>query len=1088
MNLRAIVVVRLRPPLADEESLPVSTHKCVDGQTVVLGTSRGDVQEMVARFDDVFDGNDDQRYFYEHAVSGLVFASFEGVGAVILAYGALESGKTHTILGPMRGRAICDESGIFLRVLDDLFAYRERVKKRRHVLIYLSGLELTSVAVVDLFERNGVNLCGLSAENFPQHVSLSEVTTMEDVVDTFMSVKAVRNGISTDLMECSTRAHAFLFVDIVQVSKKHFPDPPSLEELIQAKGFTANPDVKGILHSRIALADLAGSKSARQMVAGNKMADDQVIAKSFQTLGTCIRSIHMGDSHVPFSDCPLTTLLRLSIAERDCNILLAGHVSSLLRDYEETKEVLSFCDKIKEMNKDTTPCTFPSCDIESEAQKHTLHEELITDVRIAGIVALYAPQRPNNRAVMNRANVEEIRRIIIDDLTEKKIGLKDRREAEFLEKAKSAISKENDKKVRLFAAKMNDLIDEYDELSRSVKQEKKNIKTLVREYEASNEEAITEAKKAKKKRLKLQERLEQFRETLGIAGDAEGPVGAPQANDDKSDIDSKWFGDKKEEMTEEEKEREDLLDVVVRDFCTTGRDVNTVLMSFAQRLHATQRQRAQVRRLKIHCSSIILESTLVEDIIEFIVDRAVDISHRVIKPSHKYSWEDIEGLSTVMKNGDRLYPPLLVQVSKKQEVEHTEKFHRVTFLSSDESDAENSHYPRETRRPPGMGDEFYDYNLKAGKANAWDDGDVESQTHRKGQSAQVKAASGTSTAKQGTRGGEEFYSDEEVETEEDEEEMDQPSLGSKRYADDDDGSCSDGASGDNVGNGGEVGRLTDAERQKLRARRDHQYLMRIYDSPTLIDDLIKFLCGGCVMLKHGRIGKPHRRLFWVSLQHGVRKLLWVDPDSNATHATSFINLDDVSYIQVGCFSKVFKRHLVTATDPSFYRSFTIGMKNGSRTVDVVADTLADFEAWVIGLSNLVRVDPTWGGKLDVTVEVNYDRLNCFEASLCETNYIFPTQYIMLKRRVMQIAAYTLEVLKECGNDANKAQEILNGIHPPGINEKGAVYLTKGELRFIGHNEMDIIRITKVWMLFQQMNLVYDDNFVPATTFGVSKRT
>ncbi|PWV13665.1 putative kinesin [Trypanosoma cruzi] len=263
--------------------------------------------------------------------------------------------------------------------------------------------------------------------------------------------------------------------------------------------------------------------------------------------------------------------------------------------------------------------------------------------------------------------------------------------------------------------------------------------------------------------------------------------------------------------------------------------------------------------------------------------------------------------------------------------------------------------------------------------------------------------------------------------------------------------------------------------------------MRVYDSPTLVHDLIRFLRGGTVMLKHGRSGRPHFRYFWVTISQNSRKLVWTEPESKITAERSSIDLDDVSFIQLGCFSKVFKRHPVASTDPSFYRSFTLGLKSGGRTVDIVAGSLPDFEAWIVGLSNLVRVDPVWGGKLDITKEAHFEQLNCFEASLCEMNYIYPSQYILLKKRVKRIAMRTLGVLEQCGNDATKAYKILGGIHPPAVNEKGAVYLTKGELRFIGLNDMDILRITKVWILFQQMNLVYDENFVPATTFGVTER-
>ncbi|AYU80948.1 kinesin, putative [Leishmania donovani] len=268
--------------------------------------------------------------------------------------------------------------------------------------------------------------------------------------------------------------------------------------------------------------------------------------------------------------------------------------------------------------------------------------------------------------------------------------------------------------------------------------------------------------------------------------------------------------------------------------------------------------------------------------------------------------------------------------------------------------------------------------------------------------------------------------------------------------------------------------------------KDSRALMKVYDSPTLVQDLIRFLRSGTRMLKHCRRGKPHERIFWVSTQRGKKELFWKEPDSRSVDY-SCIQLSDVSFIQLGCFGKVFSRHRIPPNDPAFFRAFTIGLKHGGRTVDIVAETLPDYEAWVVGLSHLVGVDPFWGGKIDLTMEVGTDRLTYFESSVCEANYIHPLEYLELKKRVQHVAARTIQVLEESGQDTARAQAILGGIHPPAVNSNCAVYMTKGELRFLLPETFDIIRVSRLWMLFQQMNLVYDDNFAPATAFGITVR-
>lgn len=110
--------------------------------------------------------------------------------------------------------------------------------------------------------------------------------------------------------------------------------------------------------------------------------------------------------------------------------------------------------------------------------------------------------------------------------------------------------------------------------------------------------------------------------------------------------------------------------------------------------------------------------------------------------------------------------------------------------------------------------------------------------------------------------------------------------------------------------------------------------------------------------------------------------MWMKQDgannsSGNNSMRSSINLSEVHYIQLGCFSKVFKRNPIPSTDPAFFRCFSLGLRNSDRTIDVLADSLPDFEAWVVGLAHLIGVDPAWGGKLDITKDPTFAHLTFF---------------------------------------------------------------------------------------------------------------
>lgn len=103
----------------------------------------------------------------------------------------------------------------------------------------------------------------------------------------------------------------------------------------------------------------------------------------------------------------------------------------------------------------------------------------------------------------------------------------------------------------------------------------------------------------------------------------------------------------------------------------------------------------------------------------------------------------------------------------------------------------------------------------------------------------------------------------------------------------------------------------------------------------------------------------------------------------------------------------------------FYRSFSIELRKG-KTLDVVADTDSDFEAWIVALRRLLgaRADwekvlddkrgaaadppPTidWGEPLVVAGRPGAERLSKDELQLCARHHVTPAQYLAAKAEVL----------------------------------------------------------------------------------------
>ena len=152
---------------------------------------------------------------------------------------------------------------------------------------------------------------------------------------------------------------------------------------------------------------------------------------------------------------------------------------------------------------------------------------------------------------------------------------------------------------------------------------------------------------------------------------------------------------------------------------------------------------------------------------------------------------------------------------------------------------------------------------------------------------------------------------------------------------------------------------------------------------------------------------------------------------------------------MGMYSKVFKRKSkVGPTTEGFYQSFTLVVKDGKRTIDVVADSVAEFEAWLLGLSNLTKKEPVWGEKLDFELLNDPEEtkiamsLSSEERAVLSLHHIRPSLLKKLRNIVKEKRDEVLGYRKLFNGDTHKVFQAMGGIHPPHMNSKNALLVTK----------------------------------------------
>ncbi|RNF03779.1 putative kinesin [Trypanosoma rangeli] len=205
----------------------------------------------------------------------------------------------------------------------------------------------------------------------------------------------------------------------------------------------------------------------------------------------------------------------------------------------------------------------------------------------------------------------------------------------------------------------------------------------------------------------------------------------------------------------------------------------------------------------------------------------------------------------------------------------------------------------------------------------------------------------------------------------------------------------------------------------------------LYDTPELLEDVVSFVKMGGGVTRYSRNGSPYHRLLYVDGKAGEEQLSWSTVGSLGSEGG--VPLRTVTQILLG--------RRVTSSEPnSYYLSWGVEFrkKKSTKIVDFACDTVAEFEAWVMGLSQLTGVKPLFGEplKLQPGTAAKEDALSDVQAAFCAEWHLPPAVFTEARRQIM---------------------------HRRNRSRNSCFRLTPGELRYLV--KLDIFRASAMWLYF-----------------------
>ena len=289
-------------------------------------------------FDNIFREEQGTGEVYNKVARDVVASMLSGINGTIFAYGQTASGKTHTMQGSK------DHPGILRLAARHIFDEIASTPQRQY-LLHVSYIEVYNEQVKDLLAEGDVGAKLRIREDrekgfYVAGMTLEPVLAVEELISLLEQGEKRRHVGVTNMNEKSSRSHTIF---TIQVESREMPTEDATD---------GDADF-GVLTSRIAFVDLAGSENVRNTGAkGERLKEGGNINKSLLTLSRVISQLASANgsknAFINFRDSKLTQILQPSLAG-NCRTAIVCCVTVAPMFADETRSTLKFASRAKQI-------------------------------------------------------------------------------------------------------------------------------------------------------------------------------------------------------------------------------------------------------------------------------------------------------------------------------------------------------------------------------------------------------------------------------------------------------------------------------------------------------------------------------------------------------------------------------------------------------------------------------------------------------------------------------------------------------------------------------------------------------------------
>ncbi|KAK3249053.1 Kinesin heavy chain [Cymbomonas tetramitiformis] len=328
------VYIRSRPTSLATESLRIAP----DRRTVLVdlkkkeeaGPVNNQQENLTFKFESILQTTSQEGVFTQCAqeVCDNVLTGYNGT---VFTYGQTGAGKTYTIAGDTNRY---EQRGIIPRAIHYLF-HEIDLREDREVQVRCSYLEIYNEIMYDLLVENPGTADNLVVVDEGGTVKVkgivkAPVANEEETLALFFQGENGRSTAQHALNKSSSRSHCIFTIYLET---------------------RAGADEK-VVSSKLNLVDLAGSERTKKtQVTGQTLKEAMFINKSLTFLEQTVNALSKKESHVPFRQTKLTSVLRDALGG-NCKTVMIGCIWGEQSHMEETVSTLRFASRVKTLMTD----------------------------------------------------------------------------------------------------------------------------------------------------------------------------------------------------------------------------------------------------------------------------------------------------------------------------------------------------------------------------------------------------------------------------------------------------------------------------------------------------------------------------------------------------------------------------------------------------------------------------------------------------------------------------------------------------------------------------------------------------------------